>query len=73
MVRKLKSCGRKPEFEYQEFDGNHSYTENSMTKPTKRRDNKERIEKAEFCKRKLTPQLIPKIAHKRVLKYSLII
>lgn len=45
MVRKLKSCGWKPEFEYQEFDGNHSYTENSMTKPMKRRENKEKIER----------------------------
>lgn len=45
MARKLTSCGWKPEFEYQEFDENHSYTENSMTKPKKRRDNKERIER----------------------------
>lgn len=45
MVRKLKSCGWKPEFEYQDFDRNHSYTENSMTKPMKRRENKERIDR----------------------------
>jgi len=54
-VRKLKSCGWKPKFECQEFDGYHSYSEEYMTKPTKRRENKERTKRNWASQEKADP------------------